>query len=47
MESGFWFEWLVEMSKCWEGKYEGDGNGILYVLIEVSDEEYLCGERNF
>ena len=27
--------------------YEGDGNGIFYVFIQVTDDQHLSGETNF
>ena len=35
------------LTKCCQGNYEGDGNGIFYVFIQVTDDQYLSGETNF
>ena len=35
------------VTKCCQGNYEGDGNGIFYVFIQVTDDQYLSGETNF
>ncbi len=36
----------IKMKSC-QGNYEGDGNGIFYVFIQVTDDQHLSGETNF
>ena len=43
----FCFQCFVHITKCCQGNYEGDGNGIFYVFIQVTDDQYLSGETNF
>ena len=43
----FCFQCFVHITKCCQGNYEGDGNGIFYVFIQVSDDQHLSGETNF
>ena len=38
---------LLHFTKCCQGNYEGDGNGIFYVFIQVTDDQHLSGETNF
>ena len=41
------FQCFVHITKCRQGNYEGDGNGIFYVFIQVTDDQHLSGETNF
>lgn len=41
------FQCFVHITKCCQGNYEGDGNGIFYVFIQVTDDQHLSGETNF
>ena len=43
----FCFQCFVHITKCCQGNYEGDGNGIFYVFIQVTDDQHLYGETNF
>ena len=43
----FCFQCFVHITKCCQGNYEGDGNGIFYVFIQVTDDQHLSGETNF
>ena len=43
----FCFQCFVHITKCSQGNYEGDGNGIFYVFIQVTDDQHLSGETNF
>ena len=43
----FCFQCFVHITKCCQGNYEGDGNGIFYVFIQVTDDQYLSGETIF
>ena len=38
---------FVHITKCCQSNYEGDGNGIFYVSIQVTDDQHLFGETNF
>ena len=43
----FCFQCFVHITKCSQGNYEGDGNGIFYVFFQVTDDQHLSGETNF
>ena len=43
----FCFQCFVHITKCCQGNYEGDGKGIFYVFIQVTDDQHLSGETNF
>ena len=43
----FCFQCFLHITKCCQGNYEGDGNGIFYVFIQVTDDQHLSGETNF
>ena len=38
---------LRHITKCCQGSNQGDGNGIFYVFIQVTDDQHLSGETNF
>ena len=40
-------DFYISVIKCCQGNYEGDGNGIFYVFIQVTDGLHLSGETNF
>ena len=42
----FCFQCFLHITKCCQGNYEGDGNGIFYVFIQVTDDQHLSGETN-
>ena len=41
------FLYKTKMISLAQGNYEGDGNGIFYVFIQVTDDQHLSGETNF
>ncbi len=43
----FCFQCFIHITKCCQGNYEGAGNGIFYVFIQVTDDQYLSGEAIF
>ena len=47
VETLFCFQCIVHIAKCCQGNYEGDGNGIFNVFIQVTDDQHLFGETNF